>query len=389
MFKYEGCGEIGSLRAIFLAQFHHLQGPMIRCQFPEEYISKENFAILSRFLIPKNEVQEQTITVNSIGFKISGYPTFLPDKKYPRNYLLFNLCVVCHPWSRTVQFEPFVKKLSQFFTNLEKESAILSEDMEEDTENTRKIKSILEKVFNDINNDGKTVVTHEQNSLHLSVISLGAEPAQVGDHKVPILVENIDQYYKEQFDLTSTKILPHVDGFNSVARIAILSDVEVNAVRACIQNLLYHKVVELVPMFLYSNVYTPTPKLAHLFSQPEFREDIQSFQTNEEKASLRDLYTFITSFTHGTTLKDICLRLNPRKMGIDEKKLIQFLVLKGALRRIEKYPVYQGDEVMLDPTSSWFTSGQPTDLILIKSGMSAHALDTRLEEDPNILVLNK
>ena len=35
---------------------------MIRCQYPEEYINKENFAILSRFLIPKNEVQEQTIT---------------------------------------------------------------------------------------------------------------------------------------------------------------------------------------------------------------------------------------------------------------------------------------------------------------------------------------
>ena len=25
MFKYEGCGQIGQLRAIFLAQFHHLQ----------------------------------------------------------------------------------------------------------------------------------------------------------------------------------------------------------------------------------------------------------------------------------------------------------------------------------------------------------------------------
>ena len=40
------------------------------------------------------------------------------DKKYPRNYLLFNLCIVCHPWSRTVQFEPIVRKLSQFFVNL-------------------------------------------------------------------------------------------------------------------------------------------------------------------------------------------------------------------------------------------------------------------------------
>ena len=28
--KYEGCGEVGSIRAIFLAQFHTIQGPIIR-----------------------------------------------------------------------------------------------------------------------------------------------------------------------------------------------------------------------------------------------------------------------------------------------------------------------------------------------------------------------
>jgi hypothetical protein len=109
---------VGSIRGIFLAQFHPHQGPMVRCQWPPDVLEKETFRSLSRFIIPKNEVQEQTITVNAMGYKISGYPTYLKDKKYPRNYLLFNLCIVCHPWSRTVQFEPFVRKLSQFFVNL-------------------------------------------------------------------------------------------------------------------------------------------------------------------------------------------------------------------------------------------------------------------------------
>jgi hypothetical protein len=118
MSKYEGCGEVGSIRGIFLAQFHPHQGPMVRCQWPRNVLGKETFGSLARFIIPKNEVQEQTITVNALGYKISGYPTYLKDKKYPRNYLLFNLCIVCHPWSRTIQFEPFVRKLSQFFVNL-------------------------------------------------------------------------------------------------------------------------------------------------------------------------------------------------------------------------------------------------------------------------------
>ena len=123
--KYEGCGEIGDIRAVFLSQFHPDQGPMIRCQWPADFLSKENFDSLSSFIIPKNELQAHTITVNCLGYKISGYPTYLHDRKYRRNYLLFTLCIASYPWSRTVQFESIVRKLSQFFINLEKESSIL------------------------------------------------------------------------------------------------------------------------------------------------------------------------------------------------------------------------------------------------------------------------
>jgi hypothetical protein len=37
------------------------------------------------------------------------------------------------------------------------------------------------------------------------------------------------------------QILPYIDGFNHVARIAALADVEPNLVRACVQTLLYHR----------------------------------------------------------------------------------------------------------------------------------------------------
>ena len=166
--KYEGCGEIGSIRAIFLAQFHPDQGPLIRCQWPRDFLSKENFDSLSSFIIPKNELQAQTITVNCLGYKISGYPTYLHDKRYRRNYLLFNLCVVCYPWSRTVQFEPFVRKLSQFFVNLEKESFLLSSGIEDhQPDKLDNIEDMLEQVYCDVNNLGRCVVEYGQNSLQL------------------------------------------------------------------------------------------------------------------------------------------------------------------------------------------------------------------------------
>jgi hypothetical protein len=41
--RYEGCGEEGPLRNIFLAEFHHITGPMIRCQAPKNGVRDTPF----------------------------------------------------------------------------------------------------------------------------------------------------------------------------------------------------------------------------------------------------------------------------------------------------------------------------------------------------------
>lgn len=395
--KYEGCGEIGSIRAIFLAQFHPEQGPMIRCQWPRDFLSKETFESVSRFIIPKNEIQAQTITVNCLGFKISGYPTYLHDKKYKRNYLLFNLCVVCYPWSRTVQFEPFIRKLSQFFVNLEKENFLLSQGVEDNNdEKMDDIEAMLNKVYDDMNADGRCVVVCDQNSLQLSVISMGSDPPPVYDYEVPIYKVLNHKFHPDQWDLTTTQILPYLDGFNHIARISALADVGTNLVRACVQNLVYHRVVGLVPIFQYSNVYTVTPELSSLRSDPSLRADLLSLITREGEADsppdFREVYSFISSFTYGTTVKDLCLRLGPSSFAFDERRLVQYLVLRGVLRRVHKYPVWSGEGTVGGQEQklySWFTSEHHTDQISVATGLTGSQLDAKIEEDSNVLVLWK
>ena len=240
--KYEGCGEIGDIRAVFLSQFHPDQGPMIRCQWPTDFLSKENFDSVSSFIIPKNELQAHTITVNCLGYKISGYPTYLHDRKYRRNYLLFNFCIVSYPWSKTVQFEPIVRKLSQFFINLEKESSILHlSGSDNDIKEEARLERMLEQVYNDLNTESRCVVECGQNSLQLCVSSSGHDPPHVHLHHVPVLVGGQGGGGQE-WDLTTTQILPHIDGFNHISKIARLADVGTSLVRACVQNLVYHKV---------------------------------------------------------------------------------------------------------------------------------------------------
>lgn len=65
---------------------------------------------------------------NYNSLKILGYPVGIDGPQYSRNRLIFNLCFVCVPSMRTVQYEPVVKKLAHYLINLEKECGFISKE---------------------------------------------------------------------------------------------------------------------------------------------------------------------------------------------------------------------------------------------------------------------
>lgn len=91
-------------------------------------MSGESFQSLNAYIIPKNELQDRLITVNSLGYKVLGYPVGIDNKKFLRNRYIFNLCFVCEASKRTVQYEPLVKKLARYLVHLETECCFLSDE---------------------------------------------------------------------------------------------------------------------------------------------------------------------------------------------------------------------------------------------------------------------
>ena len=92
--------------------------------------------------------------------------------------------------------------------------------------------------------EGKDLDERRRLRLHRRSRSLAASeaaPPAVCPHHVPILSRGAGPG-PEQWDLTTTQLLPHIDGFNHIAKIARLADVGTGLVRACVQNLVYHKV---------------------------------------------------------------------------------------------------------------------------------------------------
>ncbi|XP_034943491.1 GATOR complex protein NPRL2 [Chelonus insularis] len=393
----ENSDDKSVIRCIFFSEFHHIAGPKITCQVPDNYVSKDIFDNVSVYIIPKAQLQRSTLTVTLRDCKILGFPVKIDNKKYARNAFYFNLCFVCDAEARTVHYEPVVKKMSDFLMALEVENGFLSSVSDDKT----RLTEMLRQVMNDLNSHNMCTLTEGTMTTHLKVVRLAAEPKPVLDHQVPVFLVNRDTFCSDQWDLTTQQVLPYIDGFNHVARIAAEADVENNLVKSCVQNLVYYGVVTLIPIFQYCNVYTTTSKLGTLAENSDLQRRCVNYVSKScrQPAHLRDIYRMYASMTHGTSVRDLCQRLNPQNLMINERKLVQFGLIEGLIRRVYKYPIYlkgsfidideNGEDCKSDPIYKYFTGAYSLDEICCNTGQSVAQIDDIIEKDANVVVLFK
>lgn len=94
----------------------------------------------------------------------------------------------------------------------------------------------------------------------------------------------------------------------------------------------------LIPIFQYSNVYASTPKLRRLTDDENLRTDCLDYvsKCSRQPPNFRDVFLFYSSMNRGTTVRDLCIRLNPHGKRINERRLVQFGVLRGLIYRIHR-----------------------------------------------------
>ncbi|KAK2713898.1 hypothetical protein QYM36_009697, partial [Artemia franciscana] len=371
-----------AIRAVLFSEFHPQAGPKITYQVPENYVTKETFDAISAYIIPKPQLQHCTISLNMSGCKIVGFPCKIEHQRYTRNALQFNLCFVFDTWARTAQYELTVQKFAEYLVTLEKEKSFISEP-----ETCSQLPSIMEKVMTDINLKKSCTVKMEPWTLYLKVVRLAPDPPPVEDYDVPVLTDDSTMRL-DQWDLTTQQVLPYIDGVNHVMKIGALSDVALELVKACLKNLLYYQAVRLQPFFLYSNIYAVTPQFKNLLENLQMQSECLAVVSRSERffPSFRDVVLFYSSLTYGATLKDVCVRLSPHNLKIDERALIQFGLTKGIIRRVNKYPIYDNGSKSPDPVQRLFDGSNSLDAICCKLGKSSQDMEEKIEGDPDVVV---
>lgn len=120
-------------------------------------------------------------------------------------------------------------------------------------------------------------------------------------------------------------------------------------VSQCVKHLVLLGVAVLIPAFQYSNIYRPTPKLNQLAKSLEVQKRaIEKCSKSElKKAKIRDILLLFASMTHGATLGELCVRFNPAKHNIDERKTVLFGLVENLIRPIFKYPIDTGKNLFV------------------------------------------
>ena len=114
----------------------------------------------------------------------------------------------------------------------------------------------------------------------------------------------------------------------------------------------------------------------------------------------------VCDFNHHTTVIDIVVRYRPRQnFNVDEVKLVQFLVLKGILRKVHKIPVYVtdannvvgslgtqnagGTKGAASEFYHFFTGQKNLDEICCRTGTNPKKLEELIDSDPNVYLLRQ
>ena len=328
------------IHTVFYTLFHPTEGSKVRFQFPPNSLEngKIDFDTIKNYIIPKPQLCNKLLTFKYGEYRIVCYPVNVNARYYARNSFNFNFVFVFPYDCATSPYEPAIARLGKMFKVLEEQSQILSkseqnpvyfqlksndsnaadqstemgsitisehtdikstgddgekylEIIKELAKNQKSliIEDLLMKLFLDLNNYSECLIPiDEGNSIDIKLFPVRTPPSSnISVEDVPIAVVNLSDIIDVNWDPTMVKIVPYINGINSVAQIAVSARSDVELVQECIKHLMYYNCVILSDIFQFSNIYAPTSEIHNFLTNPAVAKACQLFvQGDSLKQSL-------------------------------------------------------------------------------------------------------
>ncbi|ODH33673.1 hypothetical protein ACO22_03291 [Paracoccidioides brasiliensis] len=267
------------IHAIFYSKFDTQEGPKVVHQVPDGAIVPSptappnqppliSFSDISFFVIPRQELCGNLIHVCLGGYRILGYPVCMTSPRYDRNEFIFNFCIVLAEDEQFGSFKSVVQKLAHLMCGLEEQSGFLSRDFSKGGEG--KVYSLCETMMEDLNNYCECMIPiDELNTLNIKLFPLYPSPPKVKAWQVPLFTVRYEAFVDESWDLTMQRIVPFINGVNSIRIIATLADADFSLTCSAIRHLLYYGCIFLLDIFSFNAIYAPTAQFGSTIAVDE------------------------------------------------------------------------------------------------------------------------
>ncbi|KAI9040427.1 nitrogen permease regulating protein NPR2 [Aspergillus affinis] len=266
------------IKAIFYSKFDTQEGPKVVHQVPDGAIVPSStapsqppfftFSDVSFFVIPRQELCGNLIQVCTNGYRILGYPICMKSLRYDRNEFIFNFCLVLAEEEDFSTYKSVVQKLADLMHGLEEQNGFLSRDHSKSGEG--KVYSLCETLMEDLNNYCESMIPIDDlNTLNVKLFPVYPAPPSVRAWQVPLFTVRYQAFMDENWDLTMQRIVPHINGVNSVRIISILADTDFSLTCRAIRHLLYYGCLFLLDIFSFSAIYAPTALFSSTIASDE------------------------------------------------------------------------------------------------------------------------
>ncbi|KAI9885854.1 MAG: hypothetical protein M1823_002333 [Watsoniomyces obsoletus] len=364
------------IKSIFFTKFLAREGPTVLYQVPDGSIvpsrtSKQepllDFTSITSFVIPRPDFRDRLVSICINNYRVLGYPICIPSDKYKRNELLFNLSIVLDEEEDMSSYMTVIRKLAALFRSLEEQCSFLSKDLLDDEDvnheprTSGKVYALCEIILEDLNNYcecmipiGKDIylrasegVADDSNTINIKLFPLYPQPSSVTAWQVPLSTVRLESLRDGDWDSSmhqsDLKIVPLINGINSVQRIAEMVKADFGLVRRSIEHLLYYGCVHMLDVYQSGAIYAPTPEISTLVEDRLMQKECASYiSTIEPVKSPSTILTLYTSLHQGQTLKAWSIEHQNLLTGIDMRRFITFGVIKEFLYRVHKYAIKSG-----------------------------------------------
>ncbi|RLN57927.1 hypothetical protein BBJ29_008876 [Phytophthora kernoviae] len=204
--------------------------------------------------------------------------------------------------------------------------------------------TILPQVLRDLTLHGEcTIPVDTANIINLKLFPTLQNPATVLEYQVPVAIRDLRALLENsaEWDLALQQIVPFIDGVRYVKRISLEADVEIAIVKKCVRQLLYYGCVTLIDIFLHSNIYANTPKIAVLANNPKLQAECAVYiaKSGQAPPSFARIFALYCSVQPSLRMSDFCVVYAESLALIDVRRFITFGLIHGFLRRVHRYPI--------------------------------------------------